>query len=139
MSKIVYQKDKRYGTTYAYRVGSEIDPETGRRKTTREYVGRVDPQTGDIVPKAKDGGRNRSALVVEDSDDGAGIIELRRKLEERSEEVARLKAAVARLRAEEVRLSARVRELEELNEDLLATFVAMDDMLKGVRERMPGS
>lgn len=139
MSKIVYQKDKRYGTTYAYRVGSEIDPETGRRKTTREYVGRVDPQTGDIVPKAKDGGRNRSALVVEDLDDSAGIIELRRKLEERSEEVARLKAAVARLRAEEVRLSARVRELEELNEDLLATFVAMDDMLKGVRERMPGS
>ena len=101
--------------------------------------GTVDPQTGDIVPKAKDGGRNRSALVVEDLDDSAGIIELRRKLEERSEEVARLKAAVARLRAEEVRLSARVRELEELNEDLLATFVAMDDMLKGVRERMPGS
>lgn len=128
MSGIVYQTDKRYGTTYAYRVGSEVDPETGRRRRTREYLGRVDPRTGQIVPKAAAGGRNRSALESGRPGEGDGLVELRRALDERDDEVARLRGEVARL-------SGRVRELEERNGVLLAAYAAAEGLMDELRER----
>ena len=128
MSGIVYQTDKRYGTTYAYREGSVVDPETGRRKRTREYLGRVDPGTGQIVPKATGGGRNCAALGGGSPGEGAGLAELRRALDERDKELARL-------RDEVVRLSGANRELEERNGVLLAAYVAAAGLVDGLTDQ----
>lgn len=128
MSGIVYQTDKRYGTTYAYRVGYEVDPDSGGRKRTREYLGRVDPGTGEIVPKATGGGRNRASLGGDGPGEGAGLAELRRALDERDREVARL-------RAEVVRLSGVNRELEERNGVLLDAYVAAAGLVDGLRDQ----
>lgn len=133
MSRIVYQTDRRYGTTYAYREGSAPDPETGRMKRTREYLGRVDPATGEIVPKAAGGGRNRSRIGDAPPDD-AGAAELRRARGECREEVDRLRREVSGL-------SARVVELEERNRGLLAACARAEclaaqvgGVLAGVRD-----
>lgn len=67
MSSIVYQHDKRSGSTYAYRSTSFRDPQTGRPRCRREYLGRLDPATGEIVPKAGPGRRNRSRLGGEEA------------------------------------------------------------------------
>ena len=112
MSRIVYQTDRRYGTTYAYRAGSKTDPDTGRKRRVREYLGRVDPATGDIVPKAADGGRNRSRIGDTPPDD-AGAAELRCALGECREEVVRLRREVSEL-------FTRIAELEERNRVLVA-------------------
>jgi len=47
---IVYQKDKRSGITYAYESISRWDKEKKQSRATRTLIGRVDEQTGEIVP-----------------------------------------------------------------------------------------
>lgn len=47
---IVYQTDKRSGITYAYENQSFWDPELKRSKSKRKLIGRVDPETKEIVP-----------------------------------------------------------------------------------------
>lgn len=56
---IVYQTDKRSGITYAYENHSFWDKELKRSRSKRTLIGRVDKETGEIVPT--DGrGRKRS-------------------------------------------------------------------------------
>jgi hypothetical protein len=102
MSSIVYQTDRRSGSTYAYRSEPVRDPVTGRPSQRRTYLGRVDPETGEIVPKAAKGKRNRSR-VGEAPQEPLTVAESS-SLRDESE----------RLRAEVSRLQARVDELEGL-------------------------
>ena len=44
---------------YAYRSESYRDPVTKQPKSRRTYLGRVDPVTNEIIPKAEKGRRNR--------------------------------------------------------------------------------
>lgn len=98
---IVYQTDKRSGSTYAYRSTSYRDPETGRPRSKREYLGRVDPATGEIVPKAAAGRRNRSKvgeLPAEPS--------LADKMKDRDDELEALRTEVVSLRQRVAELEA---------------------------------
>lgn len=61
MSSVVYQTGKN-GTKYAYESESFRDPVTHKPKSKRKYLGRVDPETGMIIPKAAEGKRNRSKI-----------------------------------------------------------------------------
>ena len=56
MVAIVHQKDKRSGITYAYQSVSYWDKAKKQSRARRTLIGRVDPQTGEIVPTD---GRNR--------------------------------------------------------------------------------
>ncbi len=47
---IVYQTDKRSGITYAYENQSFWDKELKRSRSKRTLIGRVDKETGEIVP-----------------------------------------------------------------------------------------
>ena len=47
---IVYQKDKRSGITYAYESKAYWDKEKKQSRAKRTLIGRVDPDTGGIVP-----------------------------------------------------------------------------------------
>ncbi len=53
---IIKQHDKRSGITYAYESHSYWDPEKKMTRAKRKLVGRVDPETGEIIPTD---GRNR--------------------------------------------------------------------------------
>jgi len=56
MVAIVHQTDKRSGITYAYRSVSYWDKEKKQSRAKRTLIGRVDKETGEIVPTD---GRNR--------------------------------------------------------------------------------
>ena len=56
MATIVYQTDKRSGITYAYQSVSYWDKEKKQSRARRTLIGRVDSETGEIVPTD---GRNR--------------------------------------------------------------------------------
>lgn len=62
MSCIVYLTNKKTNTKYAYRSESYRDPETKQPKSRRTYLGRVDPETNEIIPKAGKGKRNRNPI-----------------------------------------------------------------------------
>lgn len=50
MPSVVYQKDKRSGITYAYESISYWDKNKQQSRAKRTLIGRLDPQTGEIVP-----------------------------------------------------------------------------------------
>jgi len=50
LPSIVYQKDKRSGLTYAYESISYWDKEKQQSRAKRTLIGRLDPETGEIVP-----------------------------------------------------------------------------------------
>ena len=116
MSSIVYQTDRRSGSTYAYFSEPTRDPETGRPSQRRTYLGRVDPETGEIVPKAAPGRRNRSRLGEAPGKGAPGA------------DTSRATVATAppsdeneRLRAEVSRLERRVAELEDVLSRIMAS------------------
>ncbi len=49
MSSIVYWTNKANGRTYAYRSESYWDKEKKQPRSKRTYLGRVDPETGEII------------------------------------------------------------------------------------------
>ena len=57
---IIYQHDKRSGITYAYDSKSYWDKEKKISRAKRTLIGRVDPDTGEIVPTD---GRNKKPKV----------------------------------------------------------------------------
>lgn len=62
---IIKQHDKRSGITYAYESHSYWDPEKKMTRAKRKLIGRVDPQTGEIVPTD---GRNKKSKTLASSD-----------------------------------------------------------------------
>ncbi len=47
---VIYQLDKRTGITYAYENKSFWDKEQKKRRATRKLIGRVNTETGEIIP-----------------------------------------------------------------------------------------
>ncbi|MBQ7487047.1 MAG: hypothetical protein IJT77_06110 [Clostridia bacterium] len=98
MASIVYQTDKRNGSTYAYPMESVRDPVTGKCKPKRTYIGRVDPVTQTIVEKAPSGKRNRGGITKRQIDQvDHATAEM---LEQMKAEIASLKEEIQRLKNE---------------------------------------
>ena len=94
MSSIVYHTDSKTGNKYAYESKSYRDPETKKVKTKKTYLGRVDPVTGDIIPKAESGKRNRLPSTRQMAQISE---ETKKHIESLSEENESLKSTVAAL------------------------------------------
>ena len=92
---IVYQRDKRSGITYAYESKSWWDREKGQSRSKRTLIGRVDDETGEIVPTD---GRVRRAAARKAEE--AARPRYKQLYEEQLARVAELEAEVARLAAE---------------------------------------
>ena len=62
---IIHQHDKRSGITYAYESHSYWDPEKKMTRAKRKLIGRVDPDTREIIPTD---GRNRKPKSGKETD-----------------------------------------------------------------------
>ena len=98
---IVYQKDSRTGITYAYESKAVWDKEKKQSRAKRRLIGRVDPETKEIVPT--DGRGRKRSPDYDPSKDGRETLPSTMK---------ELKAEVIRLRAENKALLDRIRQLE---------------------------
>ena len=61
---IIYQHDKRSGLTYAYESHSYWDKEKKTSRAKRTLIGRVDSETGEIIPTD---GRNKKDKVKKET------------------------------------------------------------------------
>ena len=77
---IVYQHDKRSGITYAYESQSYWDKEKKMSRAKRTLIGRVDPDSGEIVPTD---GRGRKSKVKEEKNAPLDYKELYEKLQKK--------------------------------------------------------
>lgn len=98
---IIKQFDKRSGITYIYDSKSYRDPETKKVRSKRTLIGRLDPDTGEIVPT--DGrGKKRSPNYVPDPDEyqmPGTVKELKAEVLRLLEENAVLKEKITRLQS----------------------------------------
>ena len=96
---IIKQYDKRSGITYAYESHSYWDPEKKTSRAKRKLIGRVDPDTGEIIPTDD---RNRKKEVSEDDKDYKKLYEkLLRKVEAQNALIESLKKQLVELQPSE--------------------------------------
>jgi len=77
---IIYQHDKRSGITYAYESHAYWDKEKKSSRAKRTLIGRVDPETGEIVPTD---GRCKKDKVKTDGGEEADYKKLYEKLQKK--------------------------------------------------------
>lgn len=89
MSSIVYQTNKQTGITYAYESVSYWDKDKKQPRSKRQNLGRVDPETGEIIRK-KDKKRDSAEMVVGSVD----VPALRKEIEKKDKIIADLQKAL---------------------------------------------
>ena len=62
---IITQHNKDTGTTYVYESISYWDAEKQQSRSKRRLLGKVDPQTGEIIPTGKRGRKKKEAVPAE--------------------------------------------------------------------------
>ena len=109
MASIVYQIDKKTGAKYAFESVSYWDKGKKQPRSKRKYLGKVDPETGEIIPsrgrtvhseeKASEETTILPALYKEIEERDRTIKELRRDLDEVTEKYNQLLTTVQKIRA----------------------------------------
>ncbi len=66
---IIHQHDKRSGITYAYESLSYWDKEKKQSRAKRTLIGRVDPDSGEIIPTDGRCKKGKTTKVKDDSKD----------------------------------------------------------------------
>lgn len=108
MTSIVYQIDKKTGAKYAFESVSYWDKDKKQPRSKRRYLGKVDPETGEIIPsrgrtvhseeKASEETTILPALYKEIEERDRTIKELRRDLDEVTEKYNQLLTTVQKIR-----------------------------------------
>lgn len=101
---VVYQKDSRSGITYVYESVSTWNKELKQSRAKRRLIGRLDPETGDIIPT--DGRCKKRSPYYKPSD---GTDELNVKCMKKAE----LIEEVQRLRKENLELKEKITALAD--------------------------
>jgi hypothetical protein len=90
---IVFQKDKRVGITYAYENRAYWDKEKKQSRSKRELIGRVDLETGEIVPTS---GRRKNDGASQKEDEHQDYKMLYEKMQKKYKALESLNAALQR-------------------------------------------
>lgn len=117
MSSIVFQTDKKTGAKYAYESVSYWDKEKKQPRSKRKYIGRVDPETGEIIPK---GSSMRNTPQKQNI--GTDYPDLREELRKSNEEIASLKKKLSALSQKYERVVHTLSKIEGLAKENLEEY-----------------
>jgi hypothetical protein len=109
---IIKQYHKDTDTTYVYESTSYWDPEKKQARSTRKCIGRIDPETGEIIPTGKRGRKKEAEPVFNDA--------ISSKL---TQELDKARADILTLKAQNAELSAQVSELTKENQQLTSIII----------------
>ena len=111
MPTIVYQTNPETGVKYAYESISYWDKDKKAPRSKRKYLGRVDPETGEIIKARKKHGKEESSAPEPDT---ATVGQLMEELASRDAAIASLQEELRQMTAryeEAAGLLARIHEL----------------------------
>ncbi len=108
MSTIVYQVNKKTGVKYAYESISYWDKEKQAPRSKRKYIGRVDPETGEII-KARDA---KASALVEESNER--IDQLNDVIREKDSEIEALQSEIKALNKQIQDLNKKIAKIHSL-------------------------
>ena len=109
MPSIVYQTDKKTGIKYAYESTSYWDKEKKQPRSRRKYLGKVDPETGEIIPCKKDDNPIRISEA-----DATEIVRLRTRLTEKENKIRLLEDELQKAKAVLEDQTNRLKEIARL-------------------------
>lgn len=122
MSIVKYKNQS--GVMYAYEATSQYDPITKQSRPIRKYLGRVDPETGEIVPTTGKRGRPPKSGSESSSVDHSVLppeqSELIRRLSETETEISELRAKNQELVIENHRLKEFLSKLIKESSDFVS-------------------
>jgi hypothetical protein len=98
---IIKQFDKRSGITYVYDSKSYYDKEKKCSKAKRTLIGKLDPETGEIIPTD---GRNKGAKSKPDS--SSPEVNRDKRIQELEDENRQLKLQITALKKELNRINS---------------------------------
>lgn len=121
MASIIKKLNKQTGVTYVYESESYWDKEKKQPRSRRKLIGKIDEETGEIVPT---GGRGRSKkknandiseTVLPDSDLETLCLEQANQLRQNDAEISALKKQVMELTLSVNEYKRRLLKIEELS------------------------
>lgn len=95
---IIKQHDKRSGITYVYESHSYWDPEKKMTRAKRKLIGRLDPQTGEVVPTDGRNRKKKEASEPKEADYKKLYEKLLKKCEAQEALIASLKKQLSELK-----------------------------------------
>ena len=116
MASIVYYTDSKTGAVSAYRSEAVWNAEKGYSVPKRTYLGRVDPETHEIIPSSHKRGRPKKASGSDK------LSELQAKYDAARHELQELKQTADELKEKN-------KALEKRNADILKTLKSMHQQL----------
>lgn len=87
---IVRNKDKRTGTTYVYESESYWDKEKKQPRNKRTLIGKINEETGELVPTGGRGRKRKTAAEINAGNDKALISEYENRLQEKETAIKQL-------------------------------------------------
>ncbi len=121
MASIIKKLNKQTGVTYVYESESYWDKEKKQPRSKRKLIGRIDEETGEIVPT---GGRGKtkkreaadvSQMVSDDEALKALCLEQEKLLQQKDEEISALKKQVMELTLTVNEYKRRLSKIEKLS------------------------
>lgn len=110
---IIKQYHKDTNTTYVYESISYWDAEKGQSRSKRKVIGKIDPETGDIIPTGKKGPSKKNTPA-----------------EETYEVVANYEKTIQELNLTIVRQKEEISKLTRKNEQLQNTLTRLETNLR---------
>lgn len=114
MPSIVYQVDKKTGAKYAFESVSYWDKDKKQPRSKRKYLGKVDPETGDIIPS-----RGRSVNSAGASQEKVSELKsLYNDIKERDMTIDSLRHELDELKTKYEALASTARKIRAMVEDI---------------------
>lgn len=110
---IVKLKDKRTGTTYVYESESYWDKEKKQPRNKRILIGKIDEETGGIVPTDGRGRKRKQEAEKAAGEEKNLLADIKRQLKEKELEVKQLTAEIGQLKRD---LSAVLESLHKITD-----------------------
>lgn len=117
---IVRYTNKKTGTVTLYESTSHYDPETKQSRPIRKYLGKLDPETGELIPSKK---RKKKE---EQPPSGSSDLKLRDALQEKTREcmekerrIRELEEELVKLRSSMSRIAIASRSIMEISSESL--------------------
>jgi vacuolar-type H+-ATPase subunit I/STV1 len=114
MSCIVYQVDSKNGTKYAYESISYWDKEKQQPRSKRKYIGKVDPETGEIIKGRSK--RNSVSYDLSDTNESDNLIisKLEQELSQKENQIESLSNELALLSTKYDKAQLLLRQISSL-------------------------
>lgn len=134
---IIKQFDKRTGIVYAYESISYYVPELRQSRSKRRLIGRVDPQSGEIVPTGKRGRPRKSGAAVPESTQASSITRLELENTRAKQELIEAKRTNQELTNEVKELKRQITATSKFVSEMVSAVNHLSDIMNQAATRFP--